>query len=61
MYYFRRRGGQPGNENALKHGLYRDKPAPGTRPRGGQPGNLNALKHGKYSQTLMYPERTLTP
>jgi hypothetical protein len=44
----RRRGGQPGNTNALKHGLYRDKPAPGQRPKGAQPGNLNSLSHGKY-------------
>jgi hypothetical protein len=46
----RRRGGQPGNQNALKHGLYRKKPAPGERARGGQPGNLNALVQGGASR-----------
>jgi hypothetical protein len=50
----RRRGGQPGNQNALKHGLYRGKPAPGSRPRGAQLNNLNRLLHGQYS-TLLAP------
>ena len=45
----RRRGSQPGNTNALKHGLYQDKPAPGQRPKGAPPGNLNSLSHGKYT------------
>jgi hypothetical protein len=48
----RRRGGQPGNQNARKHGLYCQKPAPAPRPRGGQPGNLNALLHGRDSRLL---------
>ena len=52
MYLFRHRGGQPGNQNALKTGMYRDKPPAGTRPRGAQPGNLNALKTGQYSKIL---------
>jgi hypothetical protein len=49
----RRPGGQPGNLNRLKHGLYRHKPAPGQRKRGGQPGNLNHLVHGRNSSILM--------
>jgi hypothetical protein len=54
----RRRGAQPGNSNALKHGLYRNKPARGLRPRGGQPFNLNRLVHGDYS-SLLAPSSTV--
>ena len=46
------RGAQPGNSNALKHGLYRNKPAPGLQARGGQPFNLNRLVHGDNSRLL---------
>jgi hypothetical protein len=48
----RRRGAQPGNSNALKRGLYRNKPARGLQARGGQPFNLNRLVHGDYSSLL---------
>ena len=41
----RRRGGQPGNQNACKHGLYRQKPAPG---------NQNARLHSR-SPALLSP------
>jgi hypothetical protein len=54
----RHRGAQPGNQNALKHGRYVDKPPAGSRPRGGQPGNLNALKHGLYSRILTRKENS---
>ena len=48
----RRRGAQPGNSNALKRGLYRNKPARGLQARGGQPFNLNRLVHGDNSSLL---------
>jgi len=51
----RRRGAQPGNHNAQKHGLYRGKPAPGQRPRGAPPCNLNRLLHGQNSVLLRPP------
>jgi hypothetical protein len=56
----RRRGAQPGNQNALKHGFYCHKPAPGGQARGGQPFNLNALVHGGYSALLSAAFTALT-
>jgi hypothetical protein len=56
----RRRGAQPGNHNALKHGLYRGKPTACTRKRGPQPGNLNRLVHARYS-SIARPEATARP
>ena len=49
----RRRGAQPGNHNALKHGLYRGKQLSSTRRGGAQPGNLNRLVHAKYSSLAL--------
>ena len=50
----KRRGAQPGNQNARKHGCYSvcfpvvpEKVV--TRNEGGQPGNHNALTNGLYS------------
>ena len=49
----RKRGGQPGNVNALKHGMYcGQKDRLGGKSPGAQPGNLNALKHGRHSRQI---------
>jgi hypothetical protein len=43
----RRRGAQPGNQNALKHGLYCQKPGPGPS------GNLKALIKDHFYGSLL--------
>ena len=50
----RRRGAQPGNSNARKHG--RDASRLPKRTSGGQPGNGNALRHGFYSEFFTQAE-----
>ena len=45
----RRRGAQPGNHNARKHGVYRCQHLATSRKRGAQPGNLNNLVPARYS------------
>ena len=52
----RKRGGQPRNSNARKHGLYAVRAV--KRPSGAQAGNDNALRHGFYSRSFTSAENS---
>jgi hypothetical protein len=52
----RKRGAQPGNQNARKHtaesNLETENQKDSKRKSGGQPGNINARTHGFYARRL---------
>jgi hypothetical protein len=51
-----KRGGQPGNSNATKHGRYAVRAT--KRASGAQPANDNALRHGFYSRSFTSAENS---